>query len=113
MQQPDDLKYNPGETFFTDRSDEEVENIRIYGTKENQKNLQKNLSKLILCIEMDNWEKAEDFMEVIRQLTQEASQDVKRTVLRLKMAVQKENYDKAVTEFKVLDNFLQQEGDLS
>lgn len=113
LQQPDDLKYNPGETFFTDRSDEEVENIRIYGTKENQKNLQKNLSKLILCIEMDNWEKAEDFMEVIRQLTQQASQDVKRTVLRLKMAVQKENYDKAVTEFKVLDNFLQQEGDLS
>lgn len=113
LQQPDDLKYNLGETFFTDRSDEKVENIRIYGTKENQKNLQKNLSKLILCIEMDNWEKAEDFMEVIRQLTQEASQDVKRTVLRLKMAVQKENYDKAVTEFKVLDNFLQQEGDLS
>lgn len=113
LQQPDDLKYNPGETLFTDKSDEEVENIRIYGTKENQKNLQKNLSKLILCIEMDNWEKAEDFMEVIRQLTQEASQDVKRAVLKLKMAVQKENYDKAVTEYNVLDNFLQQEGDLS
>lgn len=110
LQQPDDVKIGPGESFADDGFSEELEKIRKYGTKENKKNLQNNMSRLILCIEMDNWKKAEDFMEIIRQLTQEASPDVKRTVLRLKMAVQKENYDKAVAEYKALDNFLQQEG---
>ena len=45
-------------------------------------------------------------METIRQLTEEAPQDVKRIVLRLKMAVQKENYEKTATEFEKLDSFL-------
>lgn len=113
LQKPDDVKYNPGDALSAAGTSEKIEKIRRYGTKENKKNLQNNLSKLILCIEMDNWKKAEDFMEIIRQLTQEASPDVKRTVLRLKMAVQKENYEKAVAEFKALDNFLKQEGGLS
>ena len=56
--------------------------------------LRKNLSKLILSVEMENWEKAEMFMESIRQLTADAPSEVSRAVLRLKMAVQKENYEK-------------------
>jgi len=69
---------------------------RTYGSVKNIEELKKNLSKLTLCIEMDNWEKAEMFINVIRELTMEAPQDVKSTILRLKMAVQKENYDKAI-----------------
>ncbi len=69
---------------------------RTYGSVKNIEELKKNLSKLTLCIEMGNWEKAEMFMNVIRELTMEAPQDVKSTILRLKMAVQKENYDKAI-----------------
>lgn len=113
LQQPDDLKYQSGERFYTDSADEETEDIRRYGTEENQKNLETNLSKLILCIEMENWEKAEDFMEVVRQLVQDAPQEVKRMVLGLKMAVQKEDYDKAEEKYKMLDDFLQQERGLS
>ena len=37
-----------------------------YGTPENTEGLKKNLSKLILCVEMENWEKAEMFMETIK-----------------------------------------------
>lgn len=79
---------------------------REYGTPENRENLKRNLSKLILCVEMENWEKAEMFMETIRQLTEEAPQEVKRMVLRLKMAVQKENYDKVNAGFEELNNYL-------
>ncbi len=79
-----------------EKKESQVEGFRIYGSPENKDILGKTLSKLILCIEMENWEKAEDFMETIRQLTEEAPREVTRGVLRLKMAVQKANYDKAI-----------------
>ena len=78
------------------------EEIRQYGTPENQENLKKVLSKLILCVEMENWEKAEMFMETVRQLTEEAPREVKRVILKLKMAIQKENYDKITAEFDAM-----------
>ncbi len=85
---------------------DDADDARIYGTKENQKNLNNNLSKLILCVEMENWEKAEMFMETIRQLTEGAPREVSRKVLRLKMAIQKENYDKVISEFGELNDLL-------
>lgn len=86
--------------------EEALENIRTFGTDENKKNLDKNLSKLILCVEMENWEKAEMFMEIIRQLTIEAPPEVKRMALRLKMAIQKEDYEKVCAAFDGLNSFL-------
>lgn len=70
--------------------------VKVYGTDENKKALLKNLSKLTLCVDMGNWEKAEMLMETVRQLTEGSPREVSRAVLRLKMAVQKENYEKAV-----------------
>lgn len=104
LQQPDDAIYSPENA--EEAEDGEQEDIRTYGTFENSQSLKKNLSKLILCVEMENWEKAEGFMETLRQLTEEAPQEVKRVVLRLKMAVQKENYDKVSREYKALDELL-------
>ena len=80
--------------------------VRTFGTPENTENLKKVLSKLILCVEMENWEKAEMFMETVRQLTEEAPHEVKRKVLRLKMAIQKENYEKITSEFDELNQLL-------
>lgn len=89
-----------------DNKEKETEKIRKYGTPENQDNLKRNLSKLILCVEMENWEKAEMFMETIKQLTEGAPREVSRLVLRLKMAIQKENYDKVIESYEALNNFL-------
>lgn len=86
--------------------EEALENTKIYGTRENRESLEKNLSKLILCVEMENWEKAEMFMETIRQLTEEAPHEVKRAALRLKMAIQKENYDKVTVGYEELKSIL-------
>ena len=73
-----------------------------YGEPENIEELRKKMSKLILSIEMDNWEKAEMFADTVRQLTEEAPKEVKTASLRLKMAVQKENYEKATVAFEKL-----------
>ena len=46
------------------------------------------MSKLILSILMENWEKAEMFAEAIKQLVETAPREVKSAALRMKMAVQ-------------------------
>ena len=76
--------------------------LKQFGTKDNLEELEKNISKLILCVEMDNWEKAETFMNAVRQLTENAPQEVKQAVLRLKMSVQKADYDKTIAAYEVL-----------
>lgn len=87
----------PKSIFVADASEDDSSEVSRYGTAPNREALQKALSKLILSVEMENWEKAEMFMETIRQLTADAPQEVNRAVLRLKMAVQKENYEKIST----------------
>ena len=79
--------------------DNGAENMWKYGQPQNREELHKKLSKLILCVLMENWEKAEMFAEVIKQLVEDAPEDIKKTALRMKMAVQKEDSDK-VTEYQ-------------
>ncbi|MCM1102188.1 MAG: ATP-binding protein [Clostridium sp.] len=87
--------------------EEQEEILQRYRSPENREALNRNLTKLILCVEMENWEKAEMFMETIRQLTEGAPREVSRSVLKMKMAVQKENYDKVAAEYESLRAFLQ------
>ena len=82
------------------------DHLREYGSEENIKEIKKKMQKLILSLDMENWEKAEMFMESIRQLTESAPQEIKSAVLRLKMAVQKGDYNKASTAFDTLEKEL-------
>lgn len=81
---------------------ENTEQVWKYGEPENREELDRKMSKLILCIEMENWEKAEMFMETVRELTADAPKEIKTAALRLKMAVQKENREKAVAAYETL-----------
>lgn len=82
------------------------ENIWKYGEPENKEELEKKMSKLILSVEMENWEKAEMFAESVKQLTDGAPKEVKSAALRLKMAVQRGNYEKAAVAFDVLQKMI-------
>ncbi len=84
-------------------SDQNVsEKIWKYGEPENSDEIEKKMSKLILSVEMENWEKAEMFAETVKQLVEEAPREVKSAALRLKMAVQKGDSEKARAAFEVL-----------
>ncbi len=100
--------YTPFTPTQSAEEEGEFDNIREFGTPENLDSLKRNLSKLILCVEMENWEKAEMFMETIRQLTEGAPREISRGILRLKMAVQKENYDKTAAQYKELEAALEE-----
>lgn len=81
-----------------------------YGTKENLDEINKKLSKLILCVDMENWEKAETFMESIRQLTADAPREIKSAVLKLKMAVQRNDSEKTSEAYDNFVNVLSESG---
>ena len=77
-----------------------------YGEAENREEIEKKMSKLILSVEMENWEKAEMFAETIKQLVEEAPREVKSAALRMKMAVQKGDYEKASAAFEILKDLI-------
>lgn len=77
-----------------------------YGEEENREEIEKKMSKLILSVEMENWEKAEMFAEMVKQLVEEAPREVKSSALRMKMAVQKGDYDKSVAAFEILQGLI-------
>lgn len=77
-----------------------------YGEAENMEEIRKKMSKLILSVEMENWEKAEMFAETLKQLTKDAPGEIRSAALRLKMAVQKGDYEKAITAFEKLQGLI-------
>ena len=79
-----------------------TENVWEFGTQENAAELEKKMSKLILCVEMENWEKAEMFADAVKQLVEGAPREVKSAALRMKMAVQKGDYDKSIAAYELL-----------
>lgn len=82
-----------------------------FGTKENIEEIDKKMSKLILCIEMENWDKAEMFMEAIKTLSMGAPQAIRSSMLKLKMAVQKGDRDKTVEAYDNFRNALDNRGE--
>lgn len=88
---------------------QETKSLMKFGESENLEALRKQMSKMILSIEMDNWEKGETFSEAIKQLTDDAPKDVKMAALKLKMAVQKGDYDKTVAAYEVLQKLVDEQ----
>ncbi len=88
--------------------DDASQNVWVYGEPENLEEIRKKLSKLILSVEMENWEKAEMFAETVKQLTKNAPSEVKTTALRMKMAVQKGDYEKTIAAYDALQAFIRQ-----
>lgn len=83
------------------------ENTFKYGTPENKKELQKKMSKLMLSVLMENWEKAEMLVETVKHLTDEAPKEIKSAAFRLKMAVQRGDTSKATECYERLQKVME------
>ncbi len=82
--------------------------IKQFGTKENIKEIQNILDKLIICIEMGNWEKAEQFAGQVKNLVSEEEMDLRRAVFRLELIIRKEQSENAVKQYEVAKNALKE-----
>ncbi len=100
------------EQLFTEKVTDWTGRERVYrfGTKDNKQELEKRLSKLLLSVDMGNWEKAEEMSETVRELTANAPKEQKTLVLRLKMAVQKENAESAIEAGEALRTYIRAGG---
>lgn len=64
------------------------------------------MERLDLCMEMDNWEKAESFAGQIKKLINKDDKEIYQQAFRLEMAVRKEDMEKAGGCFEKLKDML-------
>ncbi len=79
-----------------------------FGTAENAEELRSKMEKLIICLEVGAWDKAETFSHNIKALVEEAPQEVKKAAFRLEMNVRKEKYEKAVEQYNNLKQLFEE-----
>ena len=81
---------------------EEADRINRYGSPENTEELDKNLEKLSLCLELDNFEKAEKFAESIKSLVLEGPANLKPLAFRVVMMIRKEDREETEKYYEQL-----------
>lgn len=103
--QQEENEYARSFAFPVGNAEDEIEDageLFHLGSEQNLREIDTNMEKLILCIEMKNWERADAFAESIKQLVAEDVMNLKRKAFRLQMTLRKENYEDSVREFDAL-----------
>lgn len=94
--QKQNLSFNLG---IEDVDETDTKEIFRLGSKENLEEIHVNMEKLVLCIEMENWERAETFAENLKQLVAEDAMNLKRKAFRLQMTIRKGDYENSMTQY--------------
>lgn len=87
---------------ITDTVQQDISEIFKLGSEENVQEILTNMEKLVLCIEMENWEKANDFAENIKQLVADDTMNLKRKAFRLQMTLRKGDHETSIREYAIL-----------
>lgn len=66
-----------------------------FGSEVNVRALKKYFEKMNISMDMDNWQKAESFTTIIKQLVAGGSKELQRATFRMEMAIRKSDCDKA------------------
>ncbi len=67
----------------------------ILDEEENLHTAKEALEKLKLCVDLGNWEKAEEFAGVVKNMMPDAMPELRKLAFRLELAVRKEDMEKA------------------
>lgn len=86
----------------------DMEEMFQFGTRDNTDEIRATMEKLILCIEMGTWEKAENFAGVVKRLVESGDPSLKRLAFRLEMTVRKEDHEKAIEQYHKLEEAIAQ-----
>ena len=85
-----------------------VEDFFQFGTEKNIQEFRSKMEKLIICIEVGAWDKAEMFTHNIKALVEHAPQEVKKAAFRLEMNVRKENYERSMEQYNNVKTLFEQ-----
>ena len=95
----DQLLMDAGSTFRDDGS-------KALSREEILGNMRSVVEKLLLCIEMESWDKAEELAYFIKSQLTADFEDVSKIVFRLLLAVRKENYETSIALIHELKIFI-------
>lgn len=89
---------------------DEIEDNEMYklGSEENIKEIKENMEKLVICIEMENWDRANSFAENVKQLVAEDAMNLKRKAFRLQMTVRKGAHETAIEQYEELKTAIEE-----
>lgn len=92
---------------FADEDLNDIDLLYQFGTVENIREIKSTMEKLIICIEMENWEKAENFSGIVKKLV-ERNKELKRKAFRMEMTIRKEDYTASVTLYNEFSKMFQE-----
>ena len=90
---------NVGET-------KETEEVMIFGSKINRREVNAYLLRIIICLEMNRFDKAEEYLDAVKKFLSSAPEDVSKLLFRMGMQVRKENYEKSYVYYEQLSELL-------
>lgn len=70
---------------------EESDKMNIFGTKENRQEFDRMMEKMIICVDMENYEKAEFFADSVKSLILDGPAELKQLAFRMQMMIRKED----------------------
>lgn len=82
-----------------------------FGSEQNRSEIESQMEKLVLCIELNAWEKAELWLEELKRLAENADEEIKRALLRLGLTIRKENYEASIKNFGNLKRLLEKKNE--
>lgn len=88
-------------TLDTDRND-----VYYFGTKANLKEIRSNMEKLLICLELENWMKAENFAGAVKGLISAEHKELKKEAFRLELMVRRENKSQSMEQYEVVKQMI-------
>lgn len=82
----------------------EAGKIRQFGSEENRREMTSLLEKLIICIEMENWQKAETFADTVKGFITAENKELYQKAFRMELTIRKEDKEKAIKQYTELKN---------
>lgn len=84
----------------------EMEEVMIFGSKVNRREVNGHLLRIIICLEMSRFDKAEEYLDAVKGFLRNGPEEVTKLLFRMGMQVRKENYEKSYMYYEQLSALL-------
>lgn len=84
----------------------ETEEVMIFGSEVNRREVNGHLLRIIICLEMNRFDKAEEYLDAVKEFLRHGPEEVSKLLFRMGMQVRKENYEKSYMYYEQLSALL-------
>lgn len=84
----------------------ETEEVMIFGSALNRQEVNGHLLRIIICLEMNRFDKAEENLDAVKEFLRHGPEEVTKLLFRMGMQVRKENYEKSYMYYEKLNALL-------